>query len=72
MTESINKTKRQPIKWKKRTANNISDKELISKICKELTQFNTKKTNNLIKKCIDILPNEDTGGDQQTKDVQHH
>ena len=42
--ETINKTKRQPTEWKKILPNDISDKVLISKIYKELTQLNIKKT----------------------------
>ena len=42
--ETINKTKRQPTEWEKIFANDISDKGFISKIYKELTQVNTKKT----------------------------
>ena len=38
--EIISKMKRQPIKREKIFANNISDKELISKIYKELIQLN--------------------------------
>lgn len=34
--ETVNKTKRQPFKWKKIFANNTFDKELISKIYKEI------------------------------------
>ena len=34
--ETINKTKRQPLKWKKIFANEASDKGLISKIYKQL------------------------------------
>ena len=48
--ETINKTKRQPSEWEKRVANEATDKGKISKIYKLLTQFNTKKTNNPIKK----------------------
>ena len=36
--ETISKTKRQPTKWEKIFANDIFDKGLVSKICKELNQ----------------------------------
>ena len=39
----INKTKGQPKKWEKIFANNIPDKELVSKIYKELIKLNTQK-----------------------------
>ena len=39
--ETISKTKRQPTEWEKIFANNISNKELVSKIYKELIKFNT-------------------------------
>ena len=42
--ETINKTKRQPTKWKKIFANNVTDKGLIPQIYKELIQLNTNKT----------------------------
>ena len=42
--ETINKTKRQPTDWKKKFANDISDKSLISKIYEELVKLNTKKS----------------------------
>ena len=35
--------KRQPSEWEKIIANKASDKELISKICKQLMQFKTEK-----------------------------
>ena len=53
--ETINKTKRQPSEWEKIFANESMDKRLISKIYKQLTQLNIKKTNNPIKKCAEGL-----------------
>ena len=48
--ETISKVKRQPSEWEKITANEATEKGLISKIDKQLIQFNTRKTNNPIKK----------------------
>ena len=48
--ETINKTKRQPSEWKKIFANEATNKGLISKIHKQLTQLNIKNTNNPIQK----------------------
>ena len=50
MKETISKVKRQPSEWEKILADKKTDKELISKIHKELTQLNTRKINNPIKK----------------------
>ena len=40
--KTINKMKRQPTEWDKIFLNDISDKGLISKLCKELIQLNIK------------------------------
>ena len=42
--ETISKVKRQPSEWEKITANETTDKGLISKIYKQLIQPNTRKT----------------------------
>ena len=48
--ETISKVKRQPSEWKKTIANEATEKELISKICKQLLQLNSRKINDSIKK----------------------
>ena len=50
MKETISKVKRQRSEWEKVTANEATDKELISKIYKQLLQPNSRKINNPIKK----------------------
>ena len=50
MKETINKVKRQPLGWEEIITNKTSDKELISKIYKQLMQLNSKKINDPIKK----------------------
>ena len=42
--ETISKVKRQPSEWEKVIANEATDKGLISKIHKQLTQLKTRKT----------------------------
>ena len=41
--ETVNKTKGQPTEWEKIFANKVTDKELISKIYKQLMKLNMKK-----------------------------
>ena len=48
--DDINKMKKEPTIWKNIFAIDSSDKELISKICEELLQLNTRKTDSPIKK----------------------
>ena len=50
MKETINKLKRQPSAWEEIITNEATDKELISKIYKQLIQLNARKTNNPIKR----------------------
>ena len=50
MKETISKVKRQLSEWEKIIADEATDKELISKIYKQLMQLNTRKINDPIKK----------------------
>ena len=50
MKETISKVKRQPSEWEKILTNEATDKELISKIYKQLLQLNSRKINDPIKK----------------------
>ena len=50
MKENISKVKRQPSEWEKIIANEAMDKQLISKIYKQLLQLNSRKINDPIKK----------------------
>ena len=50
MKETISKVKRQLSEWEKIIANEATDKELISKIFKQLLQLNSRKMNDPVKK----------------------
>ena len=47
--ETISKVKKQSLEWDKVIVNKTTDKDLISKICKQLMQLNTRKINDSIK-----------------------
>ena len=47
--ETISKVKRRASEWEKIIANEATDKELISKIYKQLLKLNSRKINNPIK-----------------------
>jgi len=49
MKETVSKVKRQPSEWEKVIANEATNKELISKIYKQLMQLNTRKIMTLSK-----------------------
>ena len=50
MKETISKVKRPPSEWEKIIVTETTDKELISKIYKQLMQLNTRKMRNTIKR----------------------
>ena len=48
--ETLSKVKRQPSEWEKIIANDATDKELISKIYKQLLKLNSRKISDPVKK----------------------
>ena len=74
MKETISKVKRQTSEWEKIIANEANDKELISKIYKQLLQLNSRKINNPVKKWAEELNRHFSKQDIQMakKHMKHH
>ena len=76
--ETISKVKRQPSEWEKIIANEAMDKELISRVYKQLMKLNSRKINDPVKKWAKGLNRHFSKEDIQMankymkKNAQHH
>ena len=68
--ETISKVKRQHSEWEKVTTNEATDKELISKIYKQLMQLSSRKINDSIKKLAKELTRHFSKDDIQMANKQ--
>ena len=72
MKETISKVKRQPSDWEKIIVNEANDKELISKIYKQLLQLNSRKISDPIKKWVKEVSRHFSKEDIQMATQQTH
>ena len=75
--ETVDKTKRHPTEWEKISANVLSDKELVSKIYKELikltTQKNKQSSQEMGRRHSQTFPQRGhTNSQTHEKNVPHH